>query len=66
MHQDSTRLQEGDIEMARQTKLKFAAIATVLLATLGVAGTSVATTSDAGHGVHHSTSLRGGDNSWCC
>jgi hypothetical protein len=52
--------------MARQTKLKIAAVATALIATLGVAGASVATTTDAGHGVHHSTSLRGGGDNWCC
>ena len=56
------RITEGDILMARQTKLKIAAVATALLATFGVASASVATTSSAGTTVVS----RGGDHSWCC
>jgi hypothetical protein len=50
--------------MARQTKLKIAAIAATLVATLGVAGVSSATSVDAGHGHSHVSSVR--DGNWCC
>lgn len=48
--------------MARQTKLKIAALATTLVATLGFAGVSSAVSIDAGRS--HVSSVR--DGSWCC
>ena len=52
--------------MARNTKMKIAAIATALVATLGVAGASTAVSSDAGKAPIHHSSLRGDTGSWCC
>jgi hypothetical protein len=48
--------------MARNTKMKIAALATTLVATLGMAAISPATASHAGK---VSTS-NARDNSWCC
>lgn len=51
--------------MARHTKMKIAALATTLVATLGMAAFSPATASHAGHSGHISTSnVR--DNQYCC
>lgn len=49
--------------MARQTKLKIAALATTLVATVGLVAAAPATSSDAGK-IMHPTSFRGGD--LCC
>jgi hypothetical protein len=49
--------------MARQTKLKIAAVATALLATFGIAGVSTASASSAGG---TTVSRVGGDHNWCC
>jgi hypothetical protein len=51
--------------MARNTKMKIAALATTLVATLGMAAFSPAAASHAGNSGKVSTSnIR--DNSWCC
>ena len=39
---------QGDFDMARQTKIKFAALATALVATLSLAAVSLATSADSG------------------
>jgi hypothetical protein len=49
--------------MARNTKLKIAALATTLVATIGLAAAAPATSSDAGK-IVQPTSLRGGE--LCC
>jgi hypothetical protein len=49
--------------MARNTKMKFAALAATLVATIGIVGVSPAASSHSGK-TTISTSLR--DNSWCC
>lgn len=48
--------------MARHTKLKLAALATALVATMGIAGASTAASVDAGK----TTVQMSGDHSWCC
>ncbi|MGA8245912.1 MAG: hypothetical protein WB797_03340 [Nocardioides sp.] len=47
--------------MARHTKMKIAALATTLVATLGMAAISPASASHAGKVTSHSR-----DNQWCC
>lgn len=49
--------------MGRNTKIKLAALATTLVATVSLVAASPATSSDAGK-VVHPTSIRGGD--LCC
>lgn len=49
--------------MARQTKMKIAALAATLVATIGIAGISPASSTDSGK-TTISTSLR--DGAWCC
>ena len=49
--------------MARQTKIKFAAIATAFVATLGVAAVAPATADNAGKS--HVTQMRGDGNACC-
>jgi hypothetical protein len=49
------------IDMARHTKMKIAALATTLIATLGMAAISPATASHAGKVPQISR-----DNQWCC
>ena len=53
---------QGDIDMARQTRMKIAALATAVVATLGVAAIAPATADNAGKS--HVTQMR--DNQWCC
>ena len=50
--------------MARQTKIKFAAIATAFVATLGVAAIAPATADNAGK-THVTTNMRGEINACC-
>jgi hypothetical protein len=50
--------------MGRNTRIKIAALATTLVAALGLVAASPATSASAGNGGSHSTSLRGGD--LCC
>jgi hypothetical protein len=54
---------QGDIDMARQTKMKIAALATAIVATLGMAAVSPATASDSGK---TTINMRGGGDAWCC
>jgi hypothetical protein len=49
------------IDMARHTKMKIAALATTLVAALGMAAISPATASHAGKVTSNSR-----DNQWCC
>jgi uncharacterized protein YraI len=49
--------------MARQTKMKIAALATALVATLGMAAVSPATASDSGK---TTINMRGGGDAYCC
>jgi hypothetical protein len=51
--------------MARQTKMKIAALVTTVVATLGMAAVSPATASHAGNG-HVVSNMRDGGISWCC
>ena len=48
--------------MARNTKMKIAALAATLVATIGIAGVSPASSVDSGKTTSHSVR----DNSWCC
>jgi hypothetical protein len=48
--------------MARHTKMKIAALAATLVATIGIAGISPATSADSGR--HVTNSVR--DGAWCC
>jgi hypothetical protein len=48
--------------MSRHTKMKIAALAATLVATIGIAGVSPASSSDSGRTLH---SARDGGN-WCC
>jgi hypothetical protein len=50
------------IDMARHTKMKIAALATTLVATLGMAAISPATASHSGKVVTSNSR----DNQWCC
>jgi hypothetical protein len=47
--------------MARHTKMKIAALAATLVATIGIAGVSPASSADSGK-----TTITARDNSWCC
>jgi hypothetical protein len=49
--------------MSRQAKMKIAALATALVATLGMAAVSPATASDSGK---TTINMRGGGDAWCC
>lgn len=51
--------------MARNTKMKIAAVATALVASLGVAGASAAVSTDAGTTINHTVTY-GGGHEWCC
>ena len=55
---------QGEFDMPRQTKIKLAAIATAIVATLGVAAVSPATADNAGK-THVTTQLRGEINACC-
>jgi len=53
---------QGEFDMARNTKMKLAAIATTIVATLGVAGIAPATADNAGKTtISHARSVEG-----CC
>ena len=54
---------QGDFDMARQTKMKIAALATALVATLGLAAVAPATAVDSGKST---VQMRGGGDAWCC
>jgi hypothetical protein len=49
--------------MARHTKMKIAALAATLVATIGIAGVSPASSVDSGRS-HTTSSVR--DGAWCC
>jgi hypothetical protein len=51
--------------MARNTKLKFAALAATLVATIGMVGVSPAASSHSGRTTITTSTLRDGGN-WCC
>ena len=53
---------QGDFDMTRQTRMKLAALATAVVATLGVAAVAPATADNAGKS--HVTNMR--DASLCC
>ena len=63
MRSSGTGTTQGDFDMARQTKMKIAALATALVATLGMAAVSPATASDSGR---TSINMRGGGDAYCC
>ena len=48
--------------MARHTKMKIAALAATLVATIGIAGVAPASSADSGKTITNSAR----DNSWCC
>jgi hypothetical protein len=48
--------------MARHTKMKIAALAATLVATIGIAGISPASSTDSGKTITHSAR----DGAWCC
>ena len=53
---------QGEIDMARQTKMKFAALVTAVVATIGVAAIAPATADSAGKTtITHARSVEG-----CC
>jgi hypothetical protein len=54
---------QGDFDMTRQTRIKFAALATAIVATLGVAAIAPATADNAGKS-HVTTNMR--DGNACC
>ena len=54
---------QGDFDMTRQTRIKFAAIVTAVVATLGVAAIAPATADNAGKS--HVTNMRGEINTCC-
>jgi hypothetical protein len=51
--------------MARNTKMKFAALAATIVATIGMVGVSPAASSHAGKTTITTSSLRDG-GAWCC
>ena len=53
---------QGDFDMTRQTRMKLAALATAVVATLGVAAIAPATADNAGKS--HVTNMRG--EVYCC